>query len=81
MASLGSCTAGVTHNYLFIAPLPETPHDEDHSHRRLQVGTDGLDVNEELATLAGLDHGDPEDGDQHQKQYKHPGAKRRQTNH
>lgn len=65
---------GLIQIYLFIGPLPETSHDEDHSHGRLQIGADGLDVNEELATLAGLDHRDPEDGDQHEKQHKHPGA-------
>lgn len=66
-------------SYLFIGLLPETPHDEDHSHRWLQVGADGLDVDEELAALAGLDHRDPEDGDEHQEQHKHPGAGRGET--
>lgn len=65
-------------SYLFIGPFPETSHDEDHGHRRLQVGANGLDVNEELASLAGLDYGDPEDGDQHQQQHKHPSARWRE---
>lgn len=55
-------TAVLIQSYLFIGLFPETSHDEDHGHGRLQVGADGLDVNEELAPLACLDHGDPEDG-------------------
>lgn len=65
-------------SYLFIGPFPETSHDEDHGHGRLQVGANGLDVNEELASLAGLDYGDPEDGDQHQQQHKYPSARWRE---
>lgn len=65
-------------SYLFIGPFPEASHDEHHGHGWLQVGADGLDVNEELASLAGLDHGDPEDGDQHQQQHKRPSARRRE---
>lgn len=52
--------------YLFISPLPEAAHNEDHSHGWLQVGADGLDVDKKLASLADLDHRDPENGDHHQ---------------
>lgn len=73
--------AALIQSYLFIGPLPKTSHDEDHSHWWLQIGADGLDINEELAPLAGLDHGDPGDGDQHQQQHEGPGARWRETPH
>lgn len=64
---------GAPHDLLGGA-RPEAAQDEDDGHGRLQVGADGLDVDEELAPLAGLDHGDPQDGHQHQQQHERPAA-------
>lgn len=58
--------------HLLIGPLPEAAHDEDDGDRRLQVGADGLDVDEKLPPLAGLDHWDPQHRHHHQHQHEDP---------
>lgn len=40
--------------YLLIGPFPEASRKEDDRYGGLQVHTDGLDVDEELPTLTGL---------------------------
>lgn len=39
-----SSWAVLIQSYLFIGPFPETSHDEDHGHGRLQVGANGLQL-------------------------------------
>lgn len=51
---------------LLIGPLPKTAHDEDYGNWRLKVGADGLNVDEELSALTGLDHRYPQHGHAHQ---------------
>lgn len=58
--------------YLLVRPLPEAAREEDDADGRLQVGTDGLDVDEELTTLAGLDDRNPQHRNHHQHEHKHP---------
>ena len=60
--------------YLLISPLPETSQQEDDSDGWLQVGADGLDVDEELTTLTGLDNWDPQHRHHHQHKDKYPAA-------
>lgn len=62
-------------SHLLISPLPKAAHEENDRYRGLQVGADGLDVDEELATLTGLDNRDPQHRRHHQHQHKHPGEK------
>lgn len=45
--------------YLLACPSPEAACHEYNRDRRLQVGADRLEVDEELATLTGLNQGDP----------------------
>lgn len=59
-------------SHLLISPLPKAAHEEDDRDRGLQVGADGLDVDEKLATLTGLDNRDPQHRGHHQHQHKHP---------
>lgn len=62
----------VRHHNLLISPLPKAAQEEDDGDGGLQVGADGLDVDEELAPLTGLDDRDPQHRRHHQHQHKHP---------
>lgn len=71
--SLGYRLHTHTHTqYLLISPLPKAARDEDDGDRGLEVGADGLDVDKKLATLTGLDDGNPQHGHHHQHKHKHP---------
>lgn len=64
-------------SYLLVCPLPEASEDKHDGHRRLQVRADGLDVDEQLPTLAGLHQWDPQDGNDYKEQNKYPVCKRK----
>lgn len=62
--------------YFLISSLPEATHEEDDGDGGLQVCADGLDVDEELATLTGLDDGNPQNRYHHQHKHKNPAAQK-----
>lgn len=59
---------------LLIGPLPKAAHEEDDGDGGLEVSADGLDVDEELATLTGLDDWNPQNGHHNQHKHKHSAA-------
>lgn len=64
---------------LLIGPLPKAAHQEDDGDGRLEISADGLDVDEELATLTGLDNGNPQNRHHNQHKHKHSAAHTHQT--
>ena len=65
-------TARLSHH--LIHPGPRHGETVDHRNWRGEVGGDGLDVDEKLATLQLLNDGDPADGEGDQQQDEQPGG-------
>lgn len=58
--------------YLLISSLPKAAHNKDNRDWRLEVCADGLDVDEKLPPLTGLDDRNPQHRHHHQHEHKHP---------
>ena len=57
--------------YAFIGTRPQHGQQVDTGNWRRQVGTHGLDVEEQLSTLHALDHRDPQNSDGHHHAHKY----------